>query len=237
MISMEWASVEGRRQLATPGAVGVCPSCGAKLIAKCGKVYAWHWAHEACDCDQWSEPEGPWHRGWKQLFPEAWREVVIGPHRADLRVPGGVIELQQSHIGADEIEERERFYGRMVWVVNAEKWKLEPHHDWRLREFHKYHPQPQLLDYMEPKWAEYRRKRDEIIASHDTVPDPHFRWLWPRKSWLAAKRKVYMDCGDDDLFLIKRAYADGRYLTTQRISKQSFVAAMLGTRQFALPQS
>lgn len=232
---MEWALVDDRRQLATPGAVGTCPSCGARLIAKCGKVYAWHWAHEACDCDPWSEPEGPWHRGWKQLFPDAWREVVIGEHRADLRVPGGVIELQHSSISAGEIEERERFYGRMVWVVNAEEWNLEPHHKWRLREFRKTNLLPDLFD--EPGREADHRKQNAIIASHETVPEPHFRWLWPRKSWLAAKRKVYLDRGGDELFLIKRTYADGRYLITRRISKQRFIAGMLGTKQRVLLQA
>lgn len=229
---MEWALVDGRRQLAAPGAIGVCPSCGARLIAKCGRVYAWHWAHEAADCDPWSEPEGEWHRGWKQLFPAEWREVVIDPHRADLRVPGGVIELQHSSISAGEIEERERFYGRMVWVVNAEEWNLEPHHVWRLREFRKTNPVPELFA---PEWDAYIKKQNAIMASHDTVPDPHFRWLWPRKSWLAAKRKVYLDCGGDELFLIKRTYADGRYLIARRINKQRFITGMLGTKQRALP--
>jgi len=235
MVCMEWALLADRRQLATPGAVGACPSCGARLIAKCGKVYAWHWAHEACDCDPWSEPEGPWHRGWKQLFPAEWREVVIGDHRADLRVPGGVIELQHSSISAGEIEERERFYGRMVWVVNTEEWNLEPHHEWRLREFRKTNLSPGLCNFNEPGWTAYHRKQSAIIASHDTAPEPHFRWLWPRKSWLAAKRKVYLDRGGDELFLIRRTYADGRYLITRRISKQRFIAGMLGTKQRALP--
>jgi competence protein CoiA len=244
MVCMEWALLADRRQLATPGAVGACPSCGARLIAKCGKVYAWHWAHEACDCDPWSEPEGRWHRGWKQLFPAEWREVVIRDHRADLRVPGGVIELQHSSISAGEIEERERFYGRMVWVVNAEEWNLEPHHEWRLREFYRNNREPEWPQYCwqsnelseKDTWIAYRQKQDAIIASHDTVPEPHFRWLWPRKSWLAAKRKVYLDRGGDELFLIKRTYAEGRYLITRRISKQMFIAGMLGTKQRAFPR-
>lgn len=245
-ISMEWALVDGSRQLATPRAVGACPTCGAKLLAKCGRVYAWHWAHEARDCDPWAEPEGKWHRGWKQLFPAEWREVVIGPHRADLRVPGGVIELQHSAISADEIETRERFYGRMVWVVDAQHWNLEPHHDWRLREFYKNKSQPDVPRYewlsngqtqeTQP-WIAYGKERDAVFASHNTTPEPHFRWLWPRKSWLAAKRKVYLDCGGDELFLIKRAYADGRYLVTRRISKQRFIAGMLGAKQRDLSQS
>lgn len=46
----------------------------------------------------------------------------MGPHRADILTSSGmVIELQNSPISPDEIEERERFYRRMVWLVNAQR--------------------------------------------------------------------------------------------------------------------
>lgn len=44
----------------------------------------------------------------------------MGPHRADIRTPAGwVLEFQHSSISADEITEREAFYGQMVWIVDA----------------------------------------------------------------------------------------------------------------------
>lgn len=110
----------GERALASPGERASCPTCSGDLVAKCGKIVAWHWAHEAKDCDPWSEGESAWHLDWKELAPPERREVVRGPHRADLVGPGGgVIELQHSSISVDEIEERERFYGKMVWVFDA----------------------------------------------------------------------------------------------------------------------
>lgn len=96
--------------------------CGGVLISKCGNVNIWHWAHESGgDCDTWSEPETDWHRKWKILFPEEYREAVIGPHRADVRTAAGwIFEFQNSPLSDTEISERENFYGRkFVWVLNA----------------------------------------------------------------------------------------------------------------------
>jgi hypothetical protein len=76
------------------------------------------------DCDAWAEGESKWHRTWKERFPRRWREVVIGSHRADIKSPRGIIELQTSGISPCEIAKRERFYGEMVWVVNAQDFNL-----------------------------------------------------------------------------------------------------------------
>lgn len=112
---------DGQRVVATPGAKAECPCCKSKLVAKCGRIVAWHWAHESVECDPWSEGESAWHLEWKSLVPPERREVVRGPHRADMVGPGGgVVELQHSAISVDEIEERERFYGKMVWVFDAQ---------------------------------------------------------------------------------------------------------------------
>lgn len=120
---MIWAlDEEGNRITAEQGRKAVCPVCRAVTVAKCGKIIAPHWAHQSRkDCDPWYEPETQWHIDWKNRFPKVCQEVVMGNHRADVRLPTGVIEFQNSPISADEIIERERFYGNMVWVVNAEK--------------------------------------------------------------------------------------------------------------------
>jgi hypothetical protein len=54
------------------------------------------------------------------------------PHRADLLGNGGiVIELQHSPIGPDEIEQREEFYGDMLWLFDAtNRFSLVPSGDW-----------------------------------------------------------------------------------------------------------
>jgi competence protein CoiA len=109
------------RALATPGATATCPGCDAPVIPKCGELVTWHWAHRSDrDCDPWAEHETGWHLDWKQCFPLDWLEVTLGPHRADVRTPEGlVVEIQHSAIAPDEIRERESFYGEMVWLFDA----------------------------------------------------------------------------------------------------------------------
>lgn len=50
----------------------------------------------------------------------------MGPHRADIRRDDGlVIELQASSISAEEIAEREAFYGEMVWLLDGREFVLD----------------------------------------------------------------------------------------------------------------
>lgn len=121
------ALIEGELREAQPGMTATCPSCGAGLVAKCGQLVQWHWAHRADDCDTWYEPMSAWHRQWQERAPVESREVVMSrgdqTHRADVVLPSGfVLELQASPIGADEIRAREAFYGKMLWLFNAAAW-------------------------------------------------------------------------------------------------------------------
>ncbi len=115
------AFVGEERLYAFPKGRGVCPTCGAPVIAKCGTIKTHHWAHESRDdCDTWSESVGPWHLAWQQLVAEEHVEVTIGVHRADIvGNHGKVIELQHSSIPPDDIHARENYYGDMVWVFDA----------------------------------------------------------------------------------------------------------------------
>ena len=90
------------------------------MRAKCGEVLAWHWAHLTAECDPWSEPESQWHLAWKARFPDAYQEVVVGPHRADVKGPAAVLEVQKSQIAPDMIREREEFYGQMLWMLKGD---------------------------------------------------------------------------------------------------------------------
>jgi competence protein CoiA len=146
---MKFAIVDTIRTEAAPGLRGTCPSCGSEVRSKCGSIVTWHWSHLAADCDPWTEPETAWHRDWKNRFPVAWQEQVIGCHRADIHTPAGwTIELQHSAISPDEIQEREWFYtlngGKMAWVVDASDFatrlSLRP-----------------KVDYMSFRWKQPRR--------------------------------------------------------------------------------
>ena len=119
---MQYArTTDNNRVEATPNVTAFCECCNSEVIPKCGTINIWHFAHKAdADCDPWYEPESKWHRDWKANFSPECREVVIGKHRADIKTKGLVIELQNSPISAEEIKEREQFYGNMIWIINAE---------------------------------------------------------------------------------------------------------------------
>jgi competence CoiA-like predicted nuclease len=119
---MQYAILNNERIEATPNMTAICPVCKSTVISKCGTIMVWHWAHQSKeDCDSWYEPESEWHRGWKNYFKPEEREVVIGRHRADIKVNSTVIELQNSSISAEDIQERELFYNKMIWIVNGEE--------------------------------------------------------------------------------------------------------------------
>jgi competence protein CoiA len=126
---MQYALVAGQREEARPelsGVNSVCPYCREPVIAKCGDVRVAHWAHFGKrTCDVWWEPETDWHRGWKDHFPNTWREVIhYAPdgekHVADVKTESGIVlEFQHSPLSRDERESRESFYPNMAWVVDA----------------------------------------------------------------------------------------------------------------------
>lgn len=123
---MQYAIVDRTRSEAIAGARGLCPTCGAAMIAKCGPRILHHWAHAGRrDCDPWWENETEWHRAWKSLFPPECREIshvaADGEiHRADIKTPTGIaIEIQHSAMTDAERQSREAFYGNLVWVIDG----------------------------------------------------------------------------------------------------------------------
>ena len=104
-----------------------CPVCGSEVVARCGRVNAWHWAHlSKTECDSWHEPETEWHRRWKAEFPEANQEIVHfdstagEKHVADVKFDSGlVLEFQHSPISPEEVASRCNFYKNILWVVDS----------------------------------------------------------------------------------------------------------------------
>jgi len=130
---MRFAIVNGEKAEAQPKAKGICPHCQSEMIAKCGRVKVWHWAHKGNPpCDPWWESETEWHREWKDKFPKEWQEIShIDPltgeqHIADVKNPFGlVIEFQHSTIKLEERISREEFYKKMIWVVDGTRGELD----------------------------------------------------------------------------------------------------------------
>ena len=103
-------SVEGTRIKPQPFGTAICPNCRVKLIAKCGELNVWHWAHESLvDCDNWNyEPKTEWHLNWQDKFGVDQTEIFIQrggeSHRADILSKSGVvIEIQNSTISTVDI--------------------------------------------------------------------------------------------------------------------------------------
>lgn len=105
----------------TPGLRARCVDCDAVLIAKCGEINAWHWAHESGgDICTGSDGEGAWHRAWKKWAESkgAETEVTNGRHRADVVWPDGrIYELQSSYLAPSDIRKREECWGEaLTWI-------------------------------------------------------------------------------------------------------------------------
>jgi len=168
---MKWGEFKGERIEAKPKLKATCGCCNQELIPKCGKIKIWHWAHKNLEeCDNWYEPESAWHLDWKDCFPKENQEVVIGKHRADIRTNARwIIELQNSSISSEDIVEREKYYKRMVWVLNRNTLGEN---------------------------IEVTKNKDSFVG---------FKWKWFPKSWLSAKKDIYVDYGDE-LLHIKKIY-------------------------------
>jgi len=115
----------GNKIRASKNVEGYCPHCRGLLVAKTGEIIAHHWAHvSSAECDAWSEGETRWHLAWKSRFPNHCVEqrVTRGGawHVADVLLPDGIaIEFQHSSISPIEIQQREDFYQRMIWVLDV----------------------------------------------------------------------------------------------------------------------
>jgi competence protein CoiA len=190
-------NTNGRKVSARRGVIGFCPTCNEKLIPKCGRIMKHHWAHPGKDCDPWHEPETNWHLYWKKRVPKDCREVTIEKdgekHRADIVTRNGtVIELQHSSISVDEIEKREKFYGKIIWLFDVRECC----------------PKPKYSDNgVEPIIENKKEIRLRIRAKDDIHT---FRWCHPRKSIAYAKANVYLDVGRNEIFGLKKMYLGKR---------------------------
>jgi competence protein CoiA len=189
----------GRPVTPTRRARAACPLCRARVVAKCGSIVEWHWAHDrGADCDPWSEGETPWHVWWKQRAPPARREVARGPHRADIvRDDGYVIELQHSAISREMIEEREAFYEKMVWLLDGRTYRRETF----------------LFDMP--------------VQRIEEAGDRRWKWRWPRLAFARAKKRIFIDLGEDILEVRKIeevSWPKQVFLTGDMIARSNFMS-------------
>ncbi|EHR70719.1 competence protein [Burkholderiales bacterium JOSHI_001] len=241
---MQYALVDSVRTLPRPGLRGTCCLCGSETLAKCGTIKIWHWSHvRREDCDPWWERESEWHRTWKNLFPESWREVVHQDsqsgerHIADVRTSAGtVIELQHSAIAVEERNAREIFYQNLIWIVDGRDFKD------RFRVYSYPLPPPDADIFSQLKFNEdggqfwpaspahpglryisaYEREKYEWQIKQAYRGHHFFKWTRPRTTWLQSNRPVFIDFGMDDLYELQRISGDQTYCV-RRIGKIEFL--------------
>jgi len=179
---MKFALVNGQRQEPQPNLSGECPGCGNPMIARCGEVRVWHWAHRGRrHCDLWWENETKWHRDWKGQFPVDWQEIVHHAedgelHIADVKTDADwVIEFQHSYIKPEERRSRERFYPKLIWVVDGLRRKRDK--------------------------AGFQRAWDHHYTRSQSEDSPG-RVVWSDegallRDWAGSRAHVFFDLGDE----------------------------------------
>ena len=207
---MKYAIVNGERSEARRVLVGECPACASEMIAKCGDIYAHHWAHKGRrNCDSWWENETEWHRAWKNLFPTDWQEIVHRAddgekHIADVQTEDGwTLEFQHSLIKPEERFSREEFYEKMIWVVDG---KLRPTYE---EQFVKCLEFAQLPIPNVPAFARLSQTTGRLL-----------------KQWACRNVHVLLDFGEKGplWWLIPKQGIQGQWIT--RLSREQFVQAL-----------
>lgn len=242
---MEFAYVNGVRTLPQKGTLGICNGCGGKMIAKCGDINIHHWAHSnKIDCDPWWENETQWHRDWKDLFPEEYREVVLFDstnteyHRADIYTKTGVtIEFQNSPLSLNELQSREKFYKKLIWVLNGKKFKgfqissaIPDPNNSALKGFEVSGDMvPKYFSSDERFWPKRMKSIYDLCHPHlsNIKMSPwhnSFKWRNAHKVWLHANCPILVDLGGYFLYLIKkRKQLTEDFIYLKKIPKKDFI--------------
>jgi competence CoiA-like predicted nuclease len=124
---MIWATKNNKRIRASPKEKATCPLCNQEVIAKCGEIKIWHWAHKnKTDCE--FEPETKEHLNMKFFLKDKLPHLIIeynlGFAIADLydKIDNVAIEVQHSPISKDKFLERTKNYSNngisVLWIFD-----------------------------------------------------------------------------------------------------------------------
>jgi competence protein CoiA len=207
---MKFAFVNEQRQESQPNLIGKCQGCGNPMIARCGEIRVWHWAHRGRrHCDSWWENESQWHRDWKGQFPVEWQEIVHHAkdgerHIADVKTDAGwVIEFQHSYIKPEERRSREGFYPKLIWVVDGLRRKRDKAGFQRAWNHHYTHSQ-----------AEDSPGR--VVYSDDGAL---------LRDWVGGRAHVFFDLGDEQVLWWLAPNPKNEWAIVARISRAEFIEA------------
>jgi len=186
--------------------------------------------------------ETPWHRNWKNAFPPSFREVTFHDHgrddlhRADIHTScGTTLEFQNSPIGLAELESREAFYPKLIWVLNGKKFKgfrilkhLPDVDDPRLRDYEFCHSDHLSMirktDLLQGKARVLNFHHPELHSLALTSHYYSFCWKQPHRVWYQAKAPIIVDFGGHFLYQLKqRTQLSGHYPYLHMITRKSFV--------------
>ena len=206
-MKLKFALVDGQRQEPQPNLSGMCPGCGNPMVAKCGEIRVWHWAHKGRRaCDPWWENETDWHRNWKDQFPTDWQEIVQHAedgerHIADVKTEHGwVIEIQHSYIKPHELRSREAFYQKLIWVVDGTRRERDE------ARFLKTWRRGMMVGG--PKSAMRRVSSDEGALLRD---------------WAGSRAHVFFDFGDEQVLWWLSRESDDRRAYIAKFSRAKFI--------------
>ena len=250
---MQYATLDDKKSMPSEtGQRAECPGCGGKVLSKCGEINMHHWAHlSGVDCDPWAEHETEWHRGWKNLFPEEWREVNIKSdfgsesHRADVSIPDGpVIEFQHSSLSPKQIRQREKFYNKhsngVIWVVDGsefmDRWIKYNWNQWIKESYLKGKEKKWFEDYS-PFTHVYEIDRYDgfSLCTEANFRDhqPYgvnacllkpVRWPHARKTWAFANSPVYFDSGKRDKRPEKKLIREEKYFEAYIDQEERYIS-------------
>lgn len=213
---MKYALVNGQRQEAQPGLPGKCPNCDRSMVAKCGEIKIWHWAHlEKRICDHWWENETEWHRTWKEHFPADWQEIPHSSgcgkkHIADVKTDQGwVLEFQHSYLNPVERRARDSFYPKLIWLVDGARRKTDG---------------PQFFNALNGRKPLIARPLVLRVSSEEC------RLL---REWAGSRAPVFFDFGEQQrLWWLLPGTPDGREYVVA-FSRAEFIAIHCGGAQKA----
>jgi len=168
---------------AMPGMKAICPGCQEEVIARCGDINIWHWAHKAGLCKYDYEPETRWHLEWKENALKLGMEIekifdTSQRYRADIYDPkrNMVTEVQHSPITMETIIDRCSFYDskgiRVRWIFDfIDRYscdKIRLSETYSLSQVHKYG----VITYGPPiRFSQkYQRKYIHCLFNHLGFP-------------------------------------------------------------------
>lgn len=154
------------------------------------------WYAAEAPTDPWMLPYTEWAMQWRLKFPKEMVEVILKDgtgikHVADVYTTAGqVLKFQHRFLTIVEMRQREQFFNKMIWVLNAALWDFDivsrPTHYCDVNGEHLELPAAEGFE-----WIRYSTTRSKVIFQSCKCPvlldlgGAHLHWLnWQGSSGL-----------------------------------------------------